>query len=317
MSVLSREKFNGVFDTIRAEWDRLKTAIKATYTDWAMVIPSTTKTETWEWADLLVQIREWIGERVLGHIRGQEWTVKNRKYEGSFSLEVDDINDDKLGMLLPKTQELYNGALFHPEKLLEEIALAGFSTACYDGQLFFDADHPALTEDGTTVANLGSDPLDYDSVRKIINEHFMMIPGANGVPLDIEPFALMVGPSQLGIAQSLFGDEKKPNSLTESNQLRNRLKPILNRRFVGAYANYYIVMARFRNSSLTPFIYQKREEPNLVCTAMATNAAFAGMEAQDSIQFMNDIVAFGTDFRGAATFTFWVLAFASTGSGVN
>lgn len=315
MSLLSREKLNSVFDAVRAEWERLRTAITATFREWALVLPSTTKSETYIWTDLLARIREWIGERVIGNIKAQDWTVKNRKFEGTFSLDVDDIEDDRLGTLIIKTQDLYAAALFHPEHLLEEVALAGFTTLCFDGQYFFDDDHPSLTADGTTVSNITTDPLTYDAARKAVNEFFPMIQGGTGDPLAIEPYAIMVGPSLLGTAESLYNDEKKPNSLTEANQLRNRLKPVLNRRMVGAYANYWIVLARFRGAALTPFIYQERKEPELK-TTMIDVAAMQGVDAQDVIQFMKDAVLFGTKHRGNATFTFWVLAYGSTGTGV-
>lgn len=313
--MLNKDKLNAVFDTVRAEWERLRTAIKATFNEWALILPSTGSSETYVWTELLVQIREWIGERVFGNIKAQNWTIVNRKFEGSFKVDVDEIEDNRLGTVPAKVQDLYAAATFHPEKLLEEVALAGFTTVCFDGQLFLDSDHPSLTGDGTTVSNVSTDPLDYDNARKAVNEFFPMIQGGTGVPLDIEVYAIMVGPSLLGTANSLFNDEKKPNSLTESNQLRGRAKPVLNRRFVGAYANYWIVMARFRGSSLTPFIYQERKTAELKSTMIEVGGGMAGADGQDFMQFMEDAVAFGTKHRGNATFTMWCLAYGSTGSG--
>ena len=312
--ILNKSVLTTLFNTVRAEWDRLMTVIKPTYNEWAMTLPSTTNSETHNWADLIVQIRKWVGERIFGNIKAQTWTVVSDDYEGSFDLSLNDIADDKIGLLLPKTQNLYSAAVYHPEHLLEQVALDGFDHVCFDGQFFFDTDHPSLTGDGTTVSNVGTEALTYENVRMILNTKGLTISGSTGDPLDIEPYAIMVGPSQLGIAEALYNDEKKPDSLTESNQLRSRLKPVLNRKFVGAYANYFVIMYRFRGSNLTPFIYQERKVP-IVATTMFDVASPMGMDAQDYLQFMHNAVAFGTHHRGNATFTLWCLAYGSTGGG--
>lgn len=40
----------------------------------------------------------------------------------------------------------------HPEELIFGLLASGFAANCYDGQFFFDTDHPVSDADGNTVS---------------------------------------------------------------------------------------------------------------------------------------------------------------------
>jgi phage major head subunit gpT-like protein len=315
MGLLNRDKMAAVYNAASDRWHNQLAALKPDYPDWAFVIPSVTGANIYTWVDLMVQIREWIGERKLGSVRAQAVTIPNKPYEGSFGLKVDDINDDQVGMLLPLLDALLAGAVFHPQNLLWDVALLAYSTLCHDGQYFLDTDHPTLNGDGNTVSNLSTDPLSYDAVNGGLIAIRSLV-GADGKPLQLQPYALMTGPSLEPVAKQLYLNEKKPGSMNDENALRGTLKPVMNGVFIGNYASYWIILARSVGGALTPFIYQEREKPELACTAIEVASPFSGITAQDIRQFMAGDVAFGTSLRGAATFTLWPLAYGSTGSGV-
>jgi phage major head subunit gpT-like protein len=44
-----------------------------------------------------------------------------------------------------------------PEQLIWDLLVAGFSTNCYDGQYFFDTDHPVLDANGATTSVANTD----------------------------------------------------------------------------------------------------------------------------------------------------------------
>ncbi|MES8537220.1 Mu-like prophage major head subunit gpT family protein, partial [Cutibacterium acnes] len=52
----------------------------------------------------------------------------------------------------PLFEEMGRSTAAHPNQLVFELLKDGFSTACYDGQYFFDTDHPVLDEAGKTVS---------------------------------------------------------------------------------------------------------------------------------------------------------------------
>jgi phage major head subunit gpT-like protein len=53
--------------------------------------------------------------------------------------------------------EMGQAAVRHPEELVFSLLASGFTTACYDGQFFFDSDHPVTDADGniTMASNTG------------------------------------------------------------------------------------------------------------------------------------------------------------------
>lgn len=68
----------------------------------------------------------------------------------------DDIADDKLGVFKPAFSEMGYLAKTHPEELIMGLLAAGFSEPCFDGQNFFDAEHPLKDKAGaeTLVSNM-------------------------------------------------------------------------------------------------------------------------------------------------------------------
>ena len=154
----------------------LNTAIKQTfqngldsvepeYTQIATVVPSSTASNTYDWLGELPEMREWIGERVLKDIRTHAYTVANKLYESTIAVKRTDIEDDNLGTLTPLAQAHGRRASQHPDKLVFAALKDGQSQMCYDGQNFFDTDHPVYPKhDGTGVATTVSN-LDYDPKR--------------------------------------------------------------------------------------------------------------------------------------------------------
>ena len=151
----------------------LNTAIKQTfqngldsvepeYTQIATVVPSSTASNTYDWLGELPEMREWIGERVLKDIKTHAYTVSNKLYESTIAVKRTDIEDDNLGTLTPLAQAHGRRASQHPDKLVFAALKAGHRQMCYDGQNFFDTDHPVYPKhDGTGVATTVSN-LDYD-----------------------------------------------------------------------------------------------------------------------------------------------------------
>ena len=119
-----------------------------------MITKSTTKQNEYGWLGNFPGMREWLGDRVVNALKAHGYTIKNKKYEGTVGVSGDDIEDDNIGIYAPMVQTLAESAKQHPDQLLAALLLAGFTSLCYDGQPFFDTDHPI--KDGTdTVSNFG------------------------------------------------------------------------------------------------------------------------------------------------------------------
>lgn len=130
---------------------------KATYTDAylaapthgdkiAMTVPSAGREETYGWLGNFPNMREWIGPRHVKNLAAHGFTIKNRKFESTIEVNRDDIADDKIGVYKPAFSEMGQASKRHPEELIFGLLASGFATTCYDGQNFFDAEHPVKDE---------------------------------------------------------------------------------------------------------------------------------------------------------------------------
>lgn len=118
----------------------------------AMKVPSTGSEETYGWMGLFPQLREWIGPRHVKNLAATAFTIKNRKFESTVAVPRDEISDDKLGVFKPPFSEMGYMARTHPEELIFSLHANGFTTTGFDGQNFFDTNHPVLDKDGDTVS---------------------------------------------------------------------------------------------------------------------------------------------------------------------
>ena len=129
----------------------------SSYKDVAMVVPSTTRTQEYGWLGQMPRIREWIGERVVQGISTYGYAIRNRPWELTIGVDRDDIEDDNIGIYAPLFTEMGRAAAAFPDELVWPLLSAGFATPCYDGQYFFDTDHPVLDANGNlvSVSNFG------------------------------------------------------------------------------------------------------------------------------------------------------------------
>lgn len=117
----------------------------------ATLVPSTTKSESYAWLGEFTRLREWIGEREINRMKVHGYTLENKKFEGTEGIPSEYVEDDQYGVLMPKFQDMGYAAATHPDEMLFALLLAGFTETCYDGQFFFDTDHP-VGEEGNEVS---------------------------------------------------------------------------------------------------------------------------------------------------------------------
>lgn len=130
---------------------------KDDYLKIAMEVPSTGAEEAYGWLKSLPRMREWLGDRVYQNIEGEDFIIKNRKFESTVVVKRDHIEDDKIGQYSNLFSLLGANAALHPNELCFDLLAAAFDTPCYDGQFFIDTDHPVLDKNGDvqSVSNFG------------------------------------------------------------------------------------------------------------------------------------------------------------------
>lgn len=123
----------------------------------ATEIPSTTSENVYGWLGQIPRMREWIGDRVIKNLLLHDYAIRNKTFEVTVAVPRPDVEDDQYGTYTPLMTEMGRSASEHPDELTFSLLKRGFSLPCYDGQYFFDTDHPVIGEDGaaTSVSNFG------------------------------------------------------------------------------------------------------------------------------------------------------------------
>lgn len=108
----------------------------------ATLVPSSTKKELYAWLGQWPRFREWIGDRQLKSLSTSKYEIENKPFETTVSVNRDDIEDDQFGIYAPMFKEMGFASKMHPDEIVFALLAAGFTSFCYDGQYFFDTDHP-------------------------------------------------------------------------------------------------------------------------------------------------------------------------------
>jgi phage major head subunit gpT-like protein len=123
----------------------------------AMTVPSTGAEEQYGWLGSSTQFTEWLGDRTIQNLKLHDFKIKNKDYENTIGIHANSIADDKYGLYNPMIEQLGRDTAEHPDLLSFGLLKQGNSQICYDGQFFFDTDHPVIAANGATqsVSNFG------------------------------------------------------------------------------------------------------------------------------------------------------------------
>jgi phage major head subunit gpT-like protein len=127
----------------------------AEYAQFCSTFPAASTRNIYAFLGELPSMREWIGPRIARQISNHRYQIENRKFELTFTVKRDELEDDLAGQLA-----MYSGlsamharaVAVHPDELMfQEIWANGHVNPCYDGQNFFDDSHPVGRADLGTL----------------------------------------------------------------------------------------------------------------------------------------------------------------------
>lgn len=157
--IINRGNMNGLFTSFNATFRNALAARQATsrWADVAFPTRSVTSEESYDWLGAFPGLREWAGERVVEGLTQYGYKLVNKDFEQTVEVSANAIRDDKYGVYMPLFEGMGKASAAWPDQQVFPLLAAGFSTPCYDGQYFFDSDHPVIGKDGsmTTVSNTG------------------------------------------------------------------------------------------------------------------------------------------------------------------
>lgn len=143
--------FQNAFTSATPMWDKI-----------AEKVNSTTSIETYAWLAQIPGMKKWIDERRIKRLDVEAYTLKNDKFEDTIAVKRDHIEDGQLGTYSMAVRGLANAAAEHPDELCFLALKNGHLNPCFDGQNFFDTDHPVMVDgEETSVSNFedGAGPM--------------------------------------------------------------------------------------------------------------------------------------------------------------
>ena len=132
--------FNQRFDVVNPFWPSV-----------AMEVASTGAANEYPRLDDIPGWREWIGDRVINQVGGTTFTIRNKTFERTIGIHREKIEDDQIGVYAPLAAQIGEDAKSFPDTLVFPLLTAGETSVCYDGQYFFDIDHPGFDKTGAPV----------------------------------------------------------------------------------------------------------------------------------------------------------------------
>ena len=111
----------------------------------ATVVRSTSRQTTYPWLGRTTKFREWLGARVVQALETHSYTIVNKNFEDTISIDRNDVEDDNYGVYEPVIEQLGWDTKVHPDSLLFSMIKNAVNTPAsvlgYDGQAFFSATH--------------------------------------------------------------------------------------------------------------------------------------------------------------------------------
>lgn len=155
--IITPDTLKALFTGFKKNFQDGLTMAETQYSQIATVIPSSTASNTYGWLGQWPAFREWVGDRVFKDMAAHDYSIKNKHFESSVKVNRNDIEDDNIGIYAPMMTEMGRASAVHPDELVFALLKNAHATLCYDGQNFFDIDHPVYENvDGTGTAAMVS-----------------------------------------------------------------------------------------------------------------------------------------------------------------
>ena len=274
------------------------------YLDLAEVVTSNDKLETYPITDRLPRLREWVGPRSVRNLIEHSYQLTNKTYELTYSISVNDLEDGKFHNLNTWLRDSGRQAGLWPNGLIYDALINGDVSVCYDGQFFFDTDHPLEVqgEAATTEANLHAGsaltPATYETVRLAM----MSRKSSDGKPMGIMPTHLIVPAALEATGKRILETEmvgylyNTNSTATDTNIWRGTAKlMVIPELDANSTTTWYLADL---SKGFKPFMAQIRKRPDSPTIMNQPN---------DPNVFDDDEVKVGYKARGAGGYGLWQL----------
>jgi phage major head subunit gpT-like protein len=206
------------------------------------------------------------------------YVLSDNIYKGNLPIDRRTLEDEQYGLLMMRVRELAQEPVRHWNQLAYSGLVLGFSNLCSDGQYFFNNSHQqgnSPTQNNTVSSSLS------DAALETAETSMLAFVDDKGIPLEIMPDTLIVGPALARRAATLVdsetvvhfpGDGAIGSGATAytpfTNYFKGKYKVIVNpylindsttNAFHGINAAYYWFLAD-TSREIKPIVIQNRED---------------------------------------------------------
>lgn len=300
--LVNAQNLTAVFINLKTIFNKAFEAAPSQWQETTMLVPSGSSQNDYAWLSRFPRMRKWLGDKVIKSLAAFKYTIVNDDWETTVEVDRNDIEDDQIGIYAPMAQEAGFSSKQLPDEIDADLKNGAFAGICYDGQYFYDTDHPVA---GASVSNKGTAALSaattaaaaasYGAARTAI----MSITDDEGRPLALIPDVLEVPPALEAPARLICESDKLTDQ--SPNPYKGTARVLVNPRLTSSTAWFLHVT----NRPLKPFVFQQRKAPVFVSQT--------DMNA-DNV-FMRKNYLFGAEARCAGGYGLWQMSYGSTGQG--
>lgn len=282
--------FNGALKGAPTQWQKI-----------AMKIPSTGQSNDYGWLSSFPRMRKWIGDKVVKSLAAFKYSVENDDWEATIEVDRNHLEDDMTGIYAIQAKSAGESAAQLPDEIVSELVNDSFTSLCYDGQYFFDTDHPmgagVFSNKGTkalSIDTLAAAQASFGAARTQMGK----VKDDDGRALNITPNILLVPVALQDTANALMMVDRLEDG--KANIYKGTAEVVVDPRLTSDTAWFLLDTTK----AITPFFYQERKAPHLV--------EQADMNADDV--FTRKKYKYGAEARAAGGYGLWQLAYGSTGT---
>ena len=195
-SAAFQEGVESLKDSVDITWDKKATKV------------SMPGTETAVYGFLAEQplFKLWQGERTVKTLKTGSYSLAVKDYEFTYKLSRNDVKYDRFGLLTDHMRGAGRASGRFYEDSVNAAQVAGKTQLCFDGQFFYDTDHPyGLDGSGSTFSNLWTSMAFTAANIKTRYAYMAQLQDANGKRMGIRPNIIEFGPEYVITFREIFG----------------------------------------------------------------------------------------------------------------
>lgn len=270
------------------------------HTEVCSVIQSTKAAEPYAWLQALPRMSEFLDDRKIRRLRENTYTITNRTWEATIGVDRAAIEDDQLGAIKLRVQQLADSAMRHRDELVFGAYNLAFSATQlgYDGLALCHDAHPV---GAATADNKGTTALSSAAITTAISQQ-RRITDEEGRPIYFEPGALIVPPELEWTAREILASAMYPDLVTVGNQKlsENPLKGLMS-----------LVVSPDLTDTNNWFITDTSKPVRPVILQVRMESEMEALEGQSEAGFLRDEYLYGVRDRKAVGLGLWQFCFGA------